>query len=591
MSESCSSCGSTTGLSYTITTNSCTSSTTSYDASNITYTGPAMTCLDIETNTDLQTILEAINTKVCVEGGTWDFDYACLPTLCECTVNSAQTFAEAISSQFCSLYTAYTTFIGEYGGTFPAYQTVVDTNFDNIENPALTISCANITSTDTIWEVLSKLGTKLCSINTALNPVGITNSCYTFSATTTNGAFQELIDWMCTIKTTVDGFNNTLPTFNNAETCIAGVSSLYDTVVAIRNLLCTKPDFTVGSIESSCLTIGSTLQSTITELVGATDYLLQSHITSVTGTGLSLNPPGGDPCGGMNLALDLSAVTDTKVSVDASQTAGYLYEKLTAGTGIAITEIGSTPDKTVEISSTVEDTKEVKVDGSGTEGYLLDKITVADSIDGVIAFTKGNVGDTVQISAGINYETLTTTILNLISSNTTLNTLFCDLACACACGETVPTTFRKVMLRIETMNTDDSCPISLQVNQTIVPAAIYNGNITLAGSSLQTVDTGYFVINDTALNPAFTIILENQTPIGSPQPIYYRIYTTLSDGTTPTTQTMGLPGDVNGELATTADAIVFAPYAPYTNGLYLGEIPSNTDVMLHVQISNRAFLS
>ena len=141
------------------------------------------------------------------------------------------------------------------------------------------------------------------------------------------------------------------------------------------------------------------------------------------------------------------------------------------------------------------------------------------------------------------------------------------------------------------MNTDDSCPISLQVNQTIVPAAIYNGNITLAGSSLQTVDTGYFVINDTALNPAFTIILENQTPIGSPQPIYYRIYTTLSDGTTPTTQTMGLPGDVNGELATTADAIVFAPYAPYTNGLYLGEIPSNTDVMLHVQISNRAFLS
>jgi hypothetical protein len=590
MSNTCSSCGSTTGLSYTITTNSCTSYSTSYDASGITYTGPAMSCLEIETNTDLQTILEAINTKVCIEGGSWDFNFACLPTLCECTINSAQSFAEAISAQFCYLKGQYTTFIGAYGGTFPAYQAAVDDRFNDIENPALTISCASITNTDTLWQVLTKLGTKLCSINTALNPSGITNSCYTFSATTTNGAFQELIDWMCTLATTVNGINNTLPTFDNSETCISGVSSLYNTVVAIRNLLCTKPDFNSSAIETSCLSLGSTLQSAVTELVGATDYLLQSHITSVTGTGLSLNSTGS-PCNGMELALDLSAITDTKVSVDASQTAGYLFDKLTAGTGIAITKIGSTPNKTVQIESTVIDTKEVKVNSSGAEGYLIDKITVADSVDGVIAFTKGNIGDTVQISAGLNYSTLASTILNTISSDVDLTTLFCNMACACNCGLTTPTTLRKVMLRIETMNTNDNCPVGLQVNQTIVPAAIYNGNITLAGSSLQVVDTGYFVINDVTLNPAFTIILENQTPVGDPGPIYYRIYTTLSNGTTPTTQTMGLPGDVNGELATRGDAITFAPFAPYSNGFYLGEIPSSTDVMLHIQLSNRSFLT
>lgn len=392
----CNTCTSPTPISYEIQyfhSDQCApcSSSTGCDC---TYQGANLTCSGIVTGDTLEQAFIKIDSQICNATG----DYSSYQYNCLTPVSTEAEFVDMITDYVCTMNTALGAFTNS---AYITYQTSVDTRFDAIEVPGITCASASVTNTDTLQQVLTKYCTKFASLTTAISLSGITwNNCFTVGSTPTTiaASFTEVLSQICQTKALIA--SSTLPTFNNSSNCLAGTSN--DTLVTTIGLLTTKvcaaATVAIGSLTTSCLTLGSTLQSALQAVISKVDTLTQNDIT-FSGDFVVTATDGGDPCAGRTVALATPINADRFVASNASDSSpGTLISKLQAGTSISLDDT-TTPGKVI-INSTGVDRKVSAATADASPGFLVDKLE-GSSINGITitpVYNSGTGKVTLQLS-------------------------------------------------------------------------------------------------------------------------------------------------------------------------------------------------
>jgi len=280
--------------------------------SQVVYGGPNLPCTNIETGTTLDDVLSIIDTKLCAVVGDYTlYNKACLDDVTPITTE--QEFVETISTKVCTIESDLATFTGT---TFVDYQTTVTNSLNDITNPELT-SCSfvGVLTTDTLEQVINKITTSLCNINTNhLTLTGVNwSQCFTVSTppTTIPQAFDLLIDQICSVKDDV-GAGGALPTFNNTGSCLptpGAADSLTDTVNKIKTRLCQTGTFDINALTWTCTTKPSTtttdLQAAFQAVLNKLDSLSQV-VPNFSGDFVVTNVDTAQPCLGKHVAFAVS---------------------------------------------------------------------------------------------------------------------------------------------------------------------------------------------------------------------------------------------------------------------------------------------
>lgn len=373
----CNTCGTPAPVSYEIQYNysnqcySCGDASCNGASSNtkcVVYTGAALPCAGIATNDTLEDILIKIDSQICsVTGNYASYTYHCItPQTTEAG------FVSAITDYVCNLNTTVTTFIGT---TFPAYQSTVNSRFVALEVPGIICATASVTNTDTLQQILTKYCTKLTTLDTAVSLSGITwNNCFTVvsTPTTIHDAFSEVLSQICQTKSLIS--SSSLPVFNNSSNCLAGTSSdtLVTTIGLLTSKVCSAAVVTVGSLTTSCLTLGSTLQTALQAIITKVDTLTQHDVT-FSGDFTITATDAMNPCAGRTVALATPLNADRFVASNASDASpGTLISKLQAGTNITLDDT-TTPGKVI-VNTTAVDRKVSAATADASPGFLVDKL-------------------------------------------------------------------------------------------------------------------------------------------------------------------------------------------------------------------------
>ena len=398
------------------------------DASCIVYTGPNLSCSGVETNDDLETVLSKIDAQICtVTGDYTGYQFNCLSEWWGNGITTESEFIDAITSYACEITENLESFTGT---TFPAYQSSVAARFSSIEGPELTCAFAGVTASDDLTTILTKYCAAFDTVNDFTSLSGVDwDQCFTVTTapTSISEAFSLVIDQICQVSAA----GTTLPTFNNSANCLAGTAtdSLEDTIGLITTALCDTDSFDGAALTLGCVDPASTsLQDVIQELVTQTSTTIQN---TVTYSGDFVVTPNGDPCDGVTLSLAVPINQDRFVAVDISDvTPGTLASKLTAGTGITITNNGT--DLEFSTSGTADSFK-VKAESSGadTEGYLENKVSGGSAAGVVITTTYNATTEQVDILPSVDPSELFTYLLNQLDADPELYDLFCAKLANC----------------------------------------------------------------------------------------------------------------------------------------------------------------
>lgn len=524
---------------YPINNSTCATSTstcsTSVDAECVTYTGANLTSINTESNDNLQEILEKLNTIVgALEGVDWSsYDYSGLDS--GDPIATAQDFAELISSLHDALQTQVDTFIDS---TYAGHKTAIEADITALEEPGLTSCTAvGVVDTDNNSQVLTKILTNLCEVNTAINPsLASWNDYETVDPlpTTVTAGFNTVIDWIIALQASIT--DSTLPTFDTRNTCLAITSaseSLYNTVTYILAKLCELPTFDIDDLTwQSCITNpnpagGADLLSTLNTIVEKlnntysnrvvewdSDYFETSYFSS------------GEACSGLSVTLKAGVgLSDQLVALNGSDTSpDYLLNKMTAGDNITF-DTATTPGTVIIDCDQTND--KVKADsGDTTEGYLIDKIEgQADATAAIdIVESYNATTDKVDLTPVIDYEALASYILSNIDSNNTLLTTFNAMVCAaqpCPEGET-----KEIQAVITVIDGSTAIDFNATFSQANPTLAMYtSGDVTAEAGDV--ITTGKFTVTSASL-PVTGILTIVNNDGGATLP--YNIYVLDSEG-------------------------------------------------------------
>lgn len=414
---------------YSKVDNCASTDTTTNDAAKIIYNGAALPCSGVATATDLQTVLQTFDTKLCAVLG----DYSTYNTYCLAPITTQKEFVEAISNAYCNLQSAYDTFTGTtYIGDKNGIDALIAAN--NTPNTTSTNTAVfDPVSTDTVAEVLQKVSNSICAVySTALDMSGVTwGTCYTVGTTptTVQEGFSTVISQICTLKTTVDSL---LPVFDNTGSCITGggtTDNLITTIGLIKTQLCKATTLDTTALTFTCVTkpVTVTLQSTLQALLTSIDTL--SGKIPVFDTTDFTTVPGG--CSGTSVSIADGLITDNKVAATSSDSnPGALEDKLAAGTNVTIDYTTNAGKATISATTgTANDEKVKAFSADTTAGYLYDKVSGTDSGDVIINITEDTTNNQVNIAAVVDATSLLTTLLNELDSLDPASDLF-QLFCA-----------------------------------------------------------------------------------------------------------------------------------------------------------------
>lgn len=398
---------------------------TTTNAKCIYYAGAALPCSGVNTNDNLEVVIQKIEEKICEATGS----YATYDTACLAPINTQQEFVEAISAGYCQLLADFTEFVNV---TFPASESNTSTEVNTLASPEITCTVAGVIPSDDLPTVLTKYCTTFGDLYNKIDVSGANwSSCYTVTPTpsTLTSAFNVLISQICDLKASVT--SGSLGNFDN--TCIGGGPSVNaaTSLQAVINYMCDVPTFDPNALSFGCVaepapkTLDSVMQTVLNQL---TDYI-QNKLTFSGDFVVSLNNPL-DPCQGKLVELATPLVTDRLVASNLSDTTpGTLIQKLDAGTNVTLDDT-TIPGKVIINANTTPESFKVKAStiGADTEGYLINKIDgVTNSSDGVaISETYNGSTEKVDLTPSIDWTTFITKWFAELNSNSTLALLFCS---------------------------------------------------------------------------------------------------------------------------------------------------------------------
>lgn len=482
------------------------------DASCVTYTGPKLNCSDINPNTDVETILQTMDQKICsIEGGDWStYNYHCLAD--DFTITSASEFVSAMTDAYCNLQSNYDTFTGT---TYPTQITALNTSINSILSPGLTLCAASgITSSDTYTSILTKFSNKICDLS--VNDVSTANwsQCFTVPTppSTVLDGFNVVLDQVCQVKALTG--TTTLPTFNNQGSCLPSpgtADSLVNTITKIKTRLCQSPTYDINATTWSCITQPADFQGVVNAVVGNVQSLMSSNPVFDTNI-FSLTPNG---CNGTNISLQPGfAGVDRLVASDSLDSSpGTLSDKIQAGTNITTDNITVPGKLIINAASSLNDKVKSNV-SDASSGYLFDKL-LGSGTDGISLATSTLVDNSkVVVTPSLDFSVLATKFFDQVEGDPNLYARFCALICGCKpCqegGTPVTPSARRVRLRVvnnSPTNTYENkytlfqnSPVLGWTDTTIVvaPSETYESgwydvtsSLTTLSSSLSIIDAGH----------------------------------------------------------------------------------------------------
>lgn len=417
----------------------CTStSTCALDAACVIYTGPALDCSGIETNDDLQTILQKIDPLLCAATG----DYSQYNTFCLAPIATQQEFVESISAFVCDLRDEFDTFVDT---TFAAYQITIDGRLDALEVPGITCTSASVTSTMSLVQVLNAYCTKFGSIDTLLNVSGADwSQCYVVSPapTTPQEGFDVLIDQVCLLKAAVESGTASLPTFNNVGSCLpeplTAADTLVDTVNKIKTRLCQTGTIDTTTLTWGCVTAPSgaqNLQDALQNILTRVTAIAQALPTTWSGDFTVSNVDNGNLCLGKSIALAPLVNADRFFAVTASDMSpGVFQDKVIPGTNVTF-DFVTTPGFVIVNSTGGSGTGDhkVAVDSADTSAdYLGAKITAGGVTSGLqVVPAVDTVNEVVTLNISVNLVSLFTALIDSLQTDAGLYQAFCSAVAGC----------------------------------------------------------------------------------------------------------------------------------------------------------------
>jgi hypothetical protein len=410
------------------------------DASLVFYSGIDTSTIPITTGQKLQTILQNIDAAINAHNTAPDYTgynlYCITQTDGTSHPTNTQNFAEGISKIVCDNETAYTVFTGT---TYPAACAVYNAAISALQTPGLTYfntaggSTISISSGMTRNQVLTATYTAVGALQNLLGAPGtLWSSLSVATPTNLSNAFNSIITYLSALTTTVAGKQAQIATFDNSGNCLAGtdVDTIFDTVTLLIPFVCALPTYNASAITWLGVVAGVDMQTSVQTLVNTDSYLLTNAVISA-GTGLT-QAAVGSTYQGTKLSIDTTYTQLYKVMVDSVDTTpDYLLSKLSAGTGITLTQLAPGGDDTIQISNSLPATSKVKVNSSDpTEGYLANKLpSTADATWGLSLISAANSGNTqLNLTPTIGNPSLTwQAMMSYIASDTTLLTQFANL--------------------------------------------------------------------------------------------------------------------------------------------------------------------
>jgi hypothetical protein len=407
------------------------------DAACVIYTGPALECSGIETNDDLQTILQKIDPLLCASTG----DYSQYNTFCLAPIETQQEFVESISAFVCDLREEFDTFTQT---TFPAYQSAVNGRLNALEEPGITCATAGVTSDMTLQQVLNAYCTKFGSIDNLLDVSGADwSQCYTVNPapTTPQAGFDVLIDQICLLKAAVEA-GAVLPTFNNVGSCLpaplTASDSLADTVDKIKTRLCQTGTLDTTALSWGCVTQPSgaqNLQDTLQNILTRVTSIAQNLPTQWSADFVVSNVDNGNLCLGKSIELAPLVNADRYFAVDGSDMSpGTFQDKVIPGTNVTF-DFTTSPGFVIVNSTggTGTGDHKVMVDASDpSPDYIGVKITSGASSLGVsVSPSVDTVNNVVVLNVTVNPVTLFLGLLDALQTDSGLYQAFCSAMAGC----------------------------------------------------------------------------------------------------------------------------------------------------------------
>lgn len=507
------------------------SPTGTYDSSIVIYTGPNLGSIDVQTNTNIETILSNINDVISgISGINWSsFNYFCLDT--GTPITNAQQFAETISEYVCNNSSSTDEFITT---TFPDAIQQVNESIEELDSPTInSCSFVGINPTDNISGILEKLSIASCFISASIDPSSANwNQCFTTSPlpTTVTGGFNAVINQLCNIYSILDTVE-LLPTFDNTNTCLPSpvttTDTLYNTVIKIRDYVCQLPSFDIDDVVwTNCISNpnpngGSDITSAIQTLVTFNNLSYVNRVTywDPTYFDVSFTSPS-DPCSGLSVSLQTGlAFENNQVALNAlDNSPNYLLSKMLPGTNINF-DIISTPGSVI-VNAEVTDDK-VKANAADTSsGYLIDKVDGKSDSTSSLAIVESynSITDTVDLTPSINFGNLVNQILNFITNNGTSYSQLQSIICSMQpCPEG---TERYISSVIQVVG--DPVQFNVSFDQATPLLAMYTSG-DVSATSGDVINTGQFQVTSATTSVTGTLTVVNNNGGAS---LPYNIYVT-----------------------------------------------------------------
>lgn len=484
------------------TTNSCTGT---MDSSNVIYTGPKLLCSDVASGTDMDTLVQKLDAKICtMSGGTDDyssFDFSCLTSISGVAITTEKEFVEGISEYVCTLEVTVTNIYNEFQTFVTQVTQILQQNIEEIG-----VDTCILSATDSLGLALTKLSNEICELQDSTDQSGVNwNVCgFTVATppTTPDGTTNLLLSYICQLKTMIGtGGSVTLPTFDNRNSCLAppntATDTLFTTVEKLKTKVC-ELDYSLTGLTFGCVTPGTTINSILQNMLNRMNqfsiYQFNPSHFSVT------NIDAGNACLGKMISINTGGL-DKHVASDASDsTPGTLFDKLQAGSNVSLDYL-TTPGKVIISSTATPDAFTVKAfaaDGSpSTLDNKLEGQLDASSVMNINVVANTGTGK-VNLVPTINWSQLVTQFVDTVNNDSGIKALFDTLVCSAACN-------KKVSFRIFN-ETVTAYQLIFQQNSPVI-TWLDTGNVSWTSS--HTTNTGSYGITDPSVNPVITIQYTN----------------------------------------------------------------------------------
>jgi len=405
------------------------------DSKFVIYTGTNLPYINVvgTDNDNLQTILGKINTAINSSSSAPNYSgynlYCITQTNGVSHPTNTQNFAEGISKIVCDNKDEYDTFVGTQ---YPSDQSIFTTAITDLQEPGLTYAAFSIVNTDTISQVYAKQFTGFTNIINSIKPNSANWANIGASvATSTVAAFNTLIAYELSQDTEIDGKEPLIGTFDNDSNCLSGTSTdtAGETIDLLIAYVCDLPTFDYTNITFGGVSSATDLEGTIQNTITSVNYLLTNGIIGI-GAGITRTTIGST-YQGYKVAMDTAYLQYYKsaLSTDLYTDADFLDNKI-VGDGTTIEVNTSDNPGQLTIVNLQPNNNKVAINVSDTDAnYLSSKILGAGNsnwgLSNIPIIATDN--STLSISPGLDPDVLIPAIINYISTNPEIFTLFQSL--------------------------------------------------------------------------------------------------------------------------------------------------------------------